>query len=235
MSHLGVQLMVHHPLEAPGSVAACGGGEAVLLDVDREHGVLGLCQLLCNRFNMHWNQFVGLFCILLLFSSAEEEKRTHRPVSKLIDLQDEFPLQVSIQSLSIRVPGWLSSMSWGAVYTNPDNQDDDDIPDIWNIHNSPVMTSNDTRSAGQLSAFSWATAMDKAAAIARHLASQLLGIILATVWNKEIFLILICFVFMLFWTNATTSLAVAILFWGLEFLRGVIREKKWQYHRKMSE
>lgn len=40
------------------------------------------------------------------------------------------------------------------------------------------MTSNDTRSAGQ---FSWAMAMDKAAVIARHLASQLLGIILGTV------------------------------------------------------
>ena len=48
--------------------------------------------------------------------------------------------------------------------------------------NSPVMTSNDTRSAGQ---FSWAMAMDKAAVIARHLASQLLGIILGTVWNME--------------------------------------------------
>ena len=45
MSHLGVQLVVHHPFKAPGSVAAGGGGEAVLLDVDREHGVLGLGQL----------------------------------------------------------------------------------------------------------------------------------------------------------------------------------------------
>ena len=37
--------MVHHPLEAPGSVAAGGGGQAVLLDVDGEDGVLGLGQL----------------------------------------------------------------------------------------------------------------------------------------------------------------------------------------------
>ena len=43
------------------------------------------------------------------------------------------------------------------------------------------MTSKDTRSAGQLSAFSWAMVMDKAAVIARHLVSQLLGIILETV------------------------------------------------------
>ena len=61
---------------------------------------------------------------LLLFSLALEEKRVHSPVSKLIDLQDEFPLQDSIQSLSIRIPGWLSSKSCGAVYTNPDNKDD---------------------------------------------------------------------------------------------------------------
>ena len=43
--HLRVQLVVHHPLEAPGGVAARGGGEAVLLDVDGEHRVLGLGQL----------------------------------------------------------------------------------------------------------------------------------------------------------------------------------------------
>ena len=114
---LGVQLVVHHSLEAPGGGAAGGGGEAVLLDVDCEDRVLGLGQLAWHKSlqsSSHW------FC-LLLFSSAEEEKRTQRPVSKLIDLQDEFCLQVSIQSLSIRVPGWLSSISWGAVYTNPGN------------------------------------------------------------------------------------------------------------------
>ena len=43
--YLCVQLVVHHPLEAPGGVAARGGGEAVLLDVDGEHRVLGLGQL----------------------------------------------------------------------------------------------------------------------------------------------------------------------------------------------
>ena len=37
--------MVHHPLEAPGSVTAGGRGEAVLLDVDGEDRVLGLGQL----------------------------------------------------------------------------------------------------------------------------------------------------------------------------------------------
>ena len=37
--------MVHHSLEAPGGVAAGGGGETVLLDVDGEDGVLGLGQL----------------------------------------------------------------------------------------------------------------------------------------------------------------------------------------------
>ena len=42
---LSVELVVHHPLEAPGSVAAGGGGQAVLLDVDGEDRVLGLGQL----------------------------------------------------------------------------------------------------------------------------------------------------------------------------------------------
>ena len=42
---LSVELVVHHPLEAPGSVTAGGGGEAVLLDVDGEDRVLGLGQL----------------------------------------------------------------------------------------------------------------------------------------------------------------------------------------------
>ena len=42
---LGVQLVVHHSLEAPGSVAAGGGGQAVLPDVDGEDRVLGLGQL----------------------------------------------------------------------------------------------------------------------------------------------------------------------------------------------
>ena len=60
---------------------------------------------------------------------------------------------------------------------------------IWNNNNSPVMTSNDTRSAGQLSAFSWAMTMDKVAASAKLLTSQLLGIILGTVWKKHLFLL----------------------------------------------
>ena len=51
-------------------------------------------------------------------------------------LQELFCLQVSIQSLRMRVPGWESSMSAGAVYTNP------------------VITSNVTRSWGH-SPVSW--------------------------------------------------------------------------------
>ena len=42
---LSVELVVHHSLEAPGSIAAGGGGQTVLLDVDGEDGVLGLGQL----------------------------------------------------------------------------------------------------------------------------------------------------------------------------------------------
>ena len=42
---LCVELVVHHPLEAPGCVTAGRGGETVLLDVDGEDGVLGLGQL----------------------------------------------------------------------------------------------------------------------------------------------------------------------------------------------
>ena len=40
---------------------------------------------------------------VILFSSAEEEKREQYPLalSKLIDLQAEFPLQVSIQSVRL--------------------------------------------------------------------------------------------------------------------------------------
>ena len=37
--------MVHDPLEAPGGVAGVGGGQAVLLHVDRKHGELGRGQL----------------------------------------------------------------------------------------------------------------------------------------------------------------------------------------------
>ena len=44
-TNLSVELVVHHSLEAPGSVTAGGGGQAVLLDVDGEDRVLGLGQL----------------------------------------------------------------------------------------------------------------------------------------------------------------------------------------------
>ena len=44
-AYLSVQLVVHHSLEAPGSVTAGSRGQAVLLDVDGEHRVLGLGQL----------------------------------------------------------------------------------------------------------------------------------------------------------------------------------------------
>ena len=42
---LSVELVVHHSLEAPGSIAAGGGGQTVLLHVDGEDRVLGLGQL----------------------------------------------------------------------------------------------------------------------------------------------------------------------------------------------
>ena len=42
---LCVQLVVHDPLEAPGGVAGGRGGQAVLLDVEREHRELARRQL----------------------------------------------------------------------------------------------------------------------------------------------------------------------------------------------
>ena len=42
---LSIELVVHHSLEAPGSVTAGGGGETVLLHVDGEDRVLGLGEL----------------------------------------------------------------------------------------------------------------------------------------------------------------------------------------------
>lgn len=50
---------------------------------------------------------------------AEEEKRTHRPVSKFADRHVELARQRSMQSVSIRVPGLESRMSSGAVNTLP--------------------------------------------------------------------------------------------------------------------
>jgi len=52
-------------------------------------------------------------------SSADEENSTQSPVSKLAALQEEFALQRSMQSVSMRVPGRESSMSSGAVKTLP--------------------------------------------------------------------------------------------------------------------
>ena len=50
---------------------------------------------------------------------AEEEKRTHRPVSKFADRHVELARQRSMQSVSMRVPGLESRMSSGAVNTFP--------------------------------------------------------------------------------------------------------------------
>ena len=123
-----------------------------------------------KRFITLQSVFVVSSEFLLLFSSAEEEKRTHLFFPKLIDSQDGFPLQVWIHSVRFRNGTRLSSTSWGAVYSNPDNQDDHTHFSVgWNYNknNSPVTNSKDTRSSGQLSVLSWDMTMDKAETRAR--------------------------------------------------------------------
>ena len=64
-----------------------------------------------------------MLCIQLMtlpgYCWAEEEKRTHRPVSKFADRHVELARQRSMQSVSMRVPGLESRMSSGAVNTFP--------------------------------------------------------------------------------------------------------------------
>ena len=64
-----------------------------------------------------------VLCIQLMtlpgYCWAEEEKRTHRPVSKFADRHVELARQRSMQSVSMRVPGLESRMSSGAVNTFP--------------------------------------------------------------------------------------------------------------------
>ena len=52
------------------------------------------------------------------YCCAEDEKRTHSPVSKLAARQVELERQRSMQSVSMRVPGRESRMSSGAVNTS---------------------------------------------------------------------------------------------------------------------
>ena len=82
---LGVQLVVHHSLEAPGGGAAGGGGEAVLLDVDCEDRVLGLGQLAWYKSlqsSSHWFILI-LLTLVLVGGRGEEDTETGLKVDRL--------------------------------------------------------------------------------------------------------------------------------------------------------
>ena len=110
------------------------GNWEVVRPPDRRSNALDIEFASC-KYNVHiclyqsqpglkYNRMYGIMlCIQLMtlpgYCWAEEEKRTHRPVSKFADRHVELARQRSMQSVSMRVPGLESRMSSGAVNTFP--------------------------------------------------------------------------------------------------------------------